>query len=414
MKTIKTTIPIAILTLVILVLAGCGPGTGGASLPSEPTMTAIPLPTRTAVQVAEATTAPSPTLPPTEMPSPTATPSPESTATATPEPTATPTAVPPSPTPTVEPPTATVTAKPTRSQPKPTATPEYTGKLVFQTTMGGDFYTIQADGSGLRRITDGVDARWSPDGRQIAFTRWREPRGVWAVDVDEAGIPSNERRLFDWNESRWPSWSPDGQEILFSRQHGGKEPSQKCFWGFCFTLEGKPYWPLAMVNTSDLSFREPPSEFISLAPDWSAGGERIVYSSERGLHVQNLDKTVSYWITDDYRDTSPVWSPDGSRIAFVRRQHDHWEIYAVDPDGRNLTRLTTTPERPDGTPGNSAGPAWSPDGRHIAFFTDRAGGWQIWVMNANGANQKPMFASALDGLPLEYSFVADRAISWTR
>ena len=63
----------------------------------------------------------------------------------------------------------------TRLPPRPSdpAATEPTGKLVFQTTMGGNFYTVNADGSNLQRITDGMDATWSPDGEQIAFTRWR-------------------------------------------------------------------------------------------------------------------------------------------------------------------------------------------------------------------------------------------------
>jgi len=278
--------------------------------------------------------------------------------------------------------------------------------------LGGDFYTIQANGSGLRRITDGVDPIWSPDGQQIAFTRWREPRGVWVLDV--AGGSASERRVFDWSETRWPSWSPDGQELLFSHQKGGRLDNREfCFWGFCFTIQAKPHWRLGIVKPADGSFYEPPSPQISLAPMRSPGGDQVVFDGEQGLVIQTLDGEVSYALTSDARDTGPAWSPDGKRVTFVRRQHDHLEVYVVDADGRNLTRLTTTPERPDGTPGNSGGPAWSPDGRSIAFYTDRTGKWEIWVMRSNGSEQKPMFPTALNGIPLDYSSVGDRAISWT-
>jgi signal transduction histidine kinase len=46
------------------------------------------------------------------------------------------------------------------------------GKLVFQTSNGGDIYVINADGTGLRRLTDGMELAWPPDGSRIAFTRW--------------------------------------------------------------------------------------------------------------------------------------------------------------------------------------------------------------------------------------------------
>jgi Tol biopolymer transport system component len=109
-----------------------------------------------------------------------------------------------------------------------------------------------------------------------------------------------------------------------------------------------------------------------------------VFADIQGLRIQTLDGKVSYLVTQDSRDTSPAWSPDGQRIAFVRRQHDHWEVYVVNADGRNLRRLTVTPEKPNGEVGSSASPAWSPDGQHIAFLSDRRGKWEIWVMEANG------------------------------
>ena len=106
----------------------------------------------------------------------------------------------------------------------PTVTPEFAGRLLFQTFFGGDFYAVNADGSELRRITDGIDPIWSPDGTQIAFTRWREPRGLWVVDANN---PASERRVFDWNQVRWSSWSPDAAELLFSRMTGaGRQEEQ--------------------------------------------------------------------------------------------------------------------------------------------------------------------------------------------
>jgi dipeptidyl aminopeptidase/acylaminoacyl peptidase len=415
---------VLLLVLVVAVLGGLT-GCAGPRLRDrspEPTITAILLPTRTPTRVAQLAR-------PTATATPTDTPRPEPTATVvaqpTPAPTMTATALPPTatqePAPTATE-TATATAAPAARQ--PTATPpdsaaEFSGRLVFQVSIGGMFYTINADGTGLRRITDGVDPIWSPDGTRIAFTRWRNPRGVWVINADGSG----ERRVFDWNSARWPSWSPDGTQILFSRQHGGRtEEAERCFFGFCFDLPAKPHWRLGRVQIADGSFSEPPSPLYSLAPAWSPDGRQIVYAGEHGLVIQTLDGEVSYQITADGRDTGPVWSPDGSRVAFTRRQHDHWEVYVVDAGGGNLARLTETPERLDGQPGSSAAPAWSPDGRSIAFFTDRAGRragdgsqkWEIWVMRAGGSRQKPMFASALDGLDLAYSAVGDRGISWTR
>jgi hypothetical protein len=316
-------------------------------------------------------------------------------------------------------PAATPQPKPAKPQAEAVAPPAATSRLVFQTAIGGFFYTIHADGTALTRLTDGVDPTWSPGGRQIAFTRWREPRGVWVVNADGSG----EWRVFDWSEARWPSWSPDGSQILFSRQHGGRtEEVRRCFWGFCFTLGPHPHWKLGTVRLADGDFREPPCSDFSLAPSWSpapleggTAGAAIVYADEHGLRLQSEDETVSFLLTHDSRDTGPAWSPDGKQVAFTRRQHDHWEVYVVDADGRNLKRLTDTPQQPNGTLGNSAAPAWSPDGHYLAFLTDRSGRWAIWLMRADGSGQKPMFnKGVLDGLALEYAGLGERAISWTQ
>jgi hypothetical protein len=304
-------------------------------------------------------------------------------------------------------------AKASKPQPKQPASVKPSGKLAFQTTIGGKFYTINADGTGLQQVTDGIDPIWSPDGKQIAFIRLSEPRGVWVVDVDSTGAPTNEWRAFDWSEARWPSWSQDGSRILFSRLHGGRDARTRCFWGFCFTIGARPNWKLSVIRPHDGDFREPPSSNFGLAPHWSPVEDRIVYDDEQGLRVQSEDESVSYLITHNGQDTAPAWSPDGQRVAFTRRQHDHWELYVVDADGQNPRRLTTTPKKPNGEVGNSVSAAWSPNGQYIAFMTDRTGKWEVWVMRANGADPKPMFGSALDGLPIEYSYMSERAISWT-
>lgn len=309
------------------------------------------------------------------------------------------------------PPTATATPQPTK--PKPAAPSEPTGKLVFQTGIGSGIYTINVDGSGLQRITEGMDPAWSPDGKQIALIRWTEPRGVWVLDVQSG----NEWRVFDWSDPRWTSWSPEGDEILFSRVTGGRlEAREFCFRGFCFTFPAHPHWKMGVVGVDGSSFYEPkpPDSQTSRAPSWSPVGDRVVFADVQGLRVQNLDGTDSYQITSDSRDTSPIWSPDGSRVAFVRRMHDHWDLYTVGADGSNLVRLTDTPKKPNGTVGNSASPAWSLDGSHIAFLTDRTGKWEIWVMTANGSGQQPMFETELDGLTLDYASLGERAISWTK
>jgi TolB protein len=308
-----------------------------------------------------------------------------------------------------------------RTGPSPNGSPELTGKLVFQTCNGCDIYVINADGSGLRRLTDGMDPAWSPDGQKVAFARWRDPRGIYVIGEDGR----NETLLFGWSQAKAPAWSPDGSRIVFTRQYGGREEDvERSFYGFQWTLPAHPWWKLGLVRVEDRYFTDLLCYDHSFSPTWSPDGRVIAYDSDYGLHLTSPDGSFgdqTYGrhinaLSTDVRDASPAWSPDGSQIAFMFSQHDHWEIYVMNADGSNRVRLTK--EEPfAGRPPNNVSPAWSPDGRHIAFFTDRNSNseplWKLYVMNADGSDQRPMFETALDGLDFEYGFVAERMVSWT-
>jgi len=82
-------------------------------------------------------------------------------------------------------------------------------------------------------------------------------------------------------------------------------------------------------------------------------------------------------------DIGPVYSPDGSQVAFASNRDGNFEIYVVDADGVNPLRLTQTTA-------NETEPAWTPDGRQLVYQSDAAGTAQVWIMNADGSNQRPL------------------------
>ena len=82
-------------------------------------------------------------------------------------------------------------------------------------------------------------------------------------------------------------------------------------------------------------------------------------------------------------DTQPAWSPDGTKIAFSSDRDGNFEIYVMQPDGSNPTRLTNNLSL-DGEPN------WSPDGTRMVFVTQRdiPSLWEIYVMDADGSIQR--------------------------
>ena len=123
--------------------------------------------------------------------------------------------------------------------------------------------------------------------------------------------------------------------------------------------------------------------------------------------------TNKLWpITTDLRDTGPVFSPDGQKLALTYKQHDHWEVYTLDLLTGARRRLTKPPILAD-PQYNSASPAWSPDGQHIAFVTDRTGSWEIWVMSADGSEQRPLFSPEVQAqFGLEYHGMNEQMLNW--
>ncbi|MGH7630419.1 MAG: TolB family protein [Gemmatimonadales bacterium] len=113
--------------------------------------------------------------------------------------------------------------------------------------------------------------------------------------------------------------------------------------------------------------------------------ERIAFATDRDgnfeIYAMNPDGTGLTRVTDHpARDVDPDWSPDGSRIVFESdrdQQPEYSDIYMMNADGTGLTRLTDDAAW-DGEP------AWSPDGSRVAFASVRSGNPDIFVMNADG------------------------------
>ena len=141
------------------------------------------------------------------------------------------------------------------------------------------------------------------------------------------------------------------------------------------------------------SARQPSASFVSPGPPQDSpqtsrpgANGRIVFASSVGnnnyeVFTANPDGSGRTQLTTNAAfDVDPIWSPDGRRIAFVSDRDGNLEIYVMNADGGNQTRLTSNLS-------DDFDPAWSPIGDKIAFSSTRDGDHEVYVMNADGSNQ---------------------------
>jgi Tol biopolymer transport system component len=171
------------------------------------------------------------------------------------------------------------------------------------------------------------------------------------------------------------------------------------------------------------TFEDLNHDFHAFAPTWDpANAWHVVYQATHGLMALDLTQNTTWNIGTDTADRAPVFSPDGSKLADSYWQTSNWEIHVLNADGSGAVRLTQTSDTvlveqllQGQTPHswNNAAPAWSPDGSQIAFISDRTGSWQIWIMNADGSNQHPLFPNGLpNGITIDYGGLSERVLSW--
>lgn len=188
--------------------------------------------------------------------------------------------------------------------------------------------------------------------------------------------------------------SPEGlSRQLFSTRFGTAEEGPRIAAGSLSPSEAEiiqqTAWRLTrpgQTSASSPSGRAQERQKIEYqALSWSPDGKRVSFTARKegnwDIYVVNVDGSNLTRLTDDAaRDLYTSWSPDGKKIVFDSGRDGNTDIYVMGQDGANPVRLTKGS-------GKNSYPSWSPDGKRIAFMSNRDGKWQIYVMGTDGSNQ---------------------------
>jgi Tol biopolymer transport system component len=243
-------------------------------------------------------------------------------------------------------------------------------------------YAISPETGEKRKLTappatslgDGLPA-FSPDGRMLAFVRATsyESADIYLMPAQQ-GTPV--RLTNDKSRIRGLSWTANSQELVFSsnRDH------QPALWRISARGGAPRRLPDtasadALVAVSSTHHRLTFTRMVSDENIWRAEVRGGVLTGNR-----------SRLIGSTRADSNPQYSPDGKRIAFASDRSGTWEIWVCESDGSNPFRVTNF-----GT-GASSWPSWSPDGKRIAFDSTAGGGGheQIFTVSAYGGRPQPL------------------------
>lgn len=232
-------------------------------------------------------------------------------------------------------------------------------QIAFSSSNG--IAVMRQDGTRRQPVVPGRAPAWSPIGARLAYECGQD---ICAVDVDGTGLT---QLTTDGARNQHPTWSPDGLKIAFGATHA----------------TGTDLYVMAANGSGSVRLAQGVG-FVR-SPAWSPDGTRIAFDcrvdiGNDDICVVNADGTGFIRLTNDpARDYGAAWKPDGSALGFATTRYGADEIVLMSPGGGSVTRIGA------GLPGFA--PTWSPDGTRLAFVrASPTSSFKIFVATTAGAD----------------------------
>ncbi len=241
-----------------------------------------------------------------------------------------------------------------------------------------EIYQRNTEGKSTIKSTNekGGYLAWSPNGKHFAFYHKYDERKTWSIHTMNSDGTNRKRLTHEKN--KWdnaPAWSPDGKKIVFSRAYKDTDKNwQKELW----------------IMNSDGSEQTQITSLNGGGPYFTPDG-RIVFHSENKkswISIADIDGNNLIRLThNEAEEQHPEVSPDGKQIAFMSDRDGNHEIYVMNMDGSNQKRLTNNDV-------DDWYPSWSPDGSQLIFSSLRDGKKGIYIMNKDGTEVRKIISNA--------------------
>lgn len=246
-------------------------------------------------------------------------------------------------------------------------------------------------------VNNGAQPQLSPDGSMLAFYN-RQPGqdGLWGFAMGQGLSPDQRSVHYSANpeDSRDgpPSWNWSSSQLAYGS-----------------TRSADPSVAHHLYITS--ADADPGSEDHGYGKDpaWQPNSNWLVYNGPEnsgagptGLWLMRANGEEDVRMTENGNDLRPTWTPDGLYIVFMSKDRlsDNWDLYRLDIESGAIMRLTVDPAQ-DGLP------AVSPDGKWVAFMSDREQVWRIWYVSIDGGEERLL--SNISGQPVQW---LEHAIQW--